>query len=65
LLKNKLIKKIAGALSYWAWGIGLIQFQPKSSEYNSGEKYLYTSNGIATHPPLRIFCPPELTVITI
>jgi predicted MPP superfamily phosphohydrolase len=24
---------------------------------------LYVSRGLGTHPPFRLFCPPELTVI--
>ena len=30
---------------------------------NEGVNYLYTNRGLATHPPLRLNCSPEITII--
>jgi uncharacterized protein len=41
---------------HWEWAQGLHQI---------GENYLYVNRGLGTYPPGRLFCPPEVTVITL
>jgi hypothetical protein len=43
-------------LQHWEWAQGLHQV---------GSNLLYVNRGLGTYPPGRLFCPPELTVITI
>jgi predicted MPP superfamily phosphohydrolase len=32
---------------------------------DGGEILLYTNRGLATHPPFRLFCPPEVTLFEL
>jgi uncharacterized protein len=41
---------------HWEWAQGLHQV---------GTNYLYVNRGLGTFPPGRLFCPPEVTVITL
>ena len=41
---------------HWEWAQGLHQV---------GENQLYVNRGLGTFPPGRLFCPPEVTVITL
>ncbi len=40
----------------WEWAMGL---------HPVGENWLYVNRGLGTYLPGRLFCPPELTVITL
>jgi predicted MPP superfamily phosphohydrolase len=41
---------------HWQWAQGL---------HRVGENWLYVNRGLGTYLPGRLFCPPELTVITL
>lgn len=41
---------------HWEWASGLHQV---------GSNLLYVNRGLGTYPPGRLFCPPEVTVITL
>jgi hypothetical protein len=41
---------------YWQWAQGLHQV---------GNNWLYVNRGLGTYPPGRLFCPPEVTVVTL
>ncbi len=41
---------------HWEWGQGL---------HRVGDNWLYVNRGLGTYPPGRLFCPPELTVLTL
>lgn len=41
---------------HWEWAQGFHQV---------GSNYLYVNRGLGTYPPGRLFCPPEVTVITL
>ncbi|MGI8935563.1 MAG: metallophosphoesterase, partial [Phormidesmis sp.] len=41
---------------HWEWGRGL---------HRIGDNWLYVNRGLGTYPPGRLFCPPELTVLTL
>ncbi|NET29373.1 metallophosphoesterase [Okeania sp. SIO1I7] len=43
-------------VEYWEWSQGLHQI---------GNNYLYVNRGLGTYFPGRLFCPPEVTVITL
>jgi hypothetical protein len=43
-------------MRHWEWAQGLHQI---------GSNYLYVNRGLGTYPPGRLFCPPEVTVITL
>ncbi len=43
-------------VKYWQWAQGL---------HTVGSNRLYVNRGLGTFPPGRLFCPPELTVITL
>ncbi|MGD1700770.1 metallophosphoesterase [Dapis sp. BLCC M229] len=43
-------------VEYWEWSQGLHQV---------GNNYLYVNRGLGTYFPGRLFCPPEVTVITL
>lgn len=43
-------------MRHWEWAQGLHQV---------GSNYLYVNRGLGTYPPGRLFCPPEITVITL
>ncbi|MGF1495745.1 MAG: metallophosphoesterase [Elainellaceae cyanobacterium] len=43
-------------VKHWEWAQGLHQV---------GENLLYVNRGLGTFPPGRLFCPPELTIITL
>jgi predicted MPP superfamily phosphohydrolase len=49
---------VLGVVTKWEWGKGLVTFERDSSN----PFYLYTNRGVATHPPLRLFCDPEITL---
>ncbi|MGD1875094.1 MAG: metallophosphoesterase [Mastigocoleus sp.] len=46
----------AKVVRYWEWAQGFHQV---------GNNQLYVNRGLGTYPPGRLFCPPELTVITL
>lgn len=43
-------------VKHWEWAQGL---------HSVGSNWLYVNRGLGTFPPGRLFCPPELTVITL
>jgi hypothetical protein len=43
-------------VQHWEWAQGL---------HPVGSNLLYVNRGLGTYPPGRLFCPPELTVITL
>ena len=43
-------------LKHWEWALGLHQI---------GANQLYVNRGLGTYLPGRLFCPPELTVLTL
>ena len=43
-------------VNHWEWASGLHQV---------GSNLLYVNRGLGTYPPGRLFCPPEVTVITL
>jgi uncharacterized protein len=43
-------------VSHWEWASGLHQV---------GNNLLYVNRGLGTYAPGRLFCPPEVTVITL
>ncbi len=46
----------------WQYGAGgLVQI----TEKGLGERYVYCNRGVATHPPLRLFCGPIVSNITL
>ncbi|MEG3436796.1 metallophosphoesterase [Pannus brasiliensis CCIBt3594] len=45
-----------GVVKYWQWARGL---------HRVGENQLYVNRGLGTYFPGRLFCPPEVTVITL
>lgn len=47
----------------WKLGKGLAKVEGDGEVNNF--HYVYTSNGIATHPPMRLFCDREVAVIQI
>lgn len=44
------------SMQTWAWAQGF---------HRVGDNYLYVNRGLGTYPPGRLFCPPEVTVITL
>jgi hypothetical protein len=58
-------KHLYGVVRRWEWASGLHTIS-REQEYNEqGFNYLYTNRGLATHPPLRLFCDPEIAIITL
>lgn len=51
-----LIKGSDKTVQHWEWSEGLHQV---------GTNLLYTNRGLGTHFPGRLFCPPEVTVLTL
>eukprot|EP01126_Amoeba_proteus_P034858 TRINITY_DN3496_c0_g1_i3.p1 TRINITY_DN3496_c0_g1~~TRINITY_DN3496_c0_g1_i3.p1 ORF type:complete len:241 (-),score=29.37 TRINITY_DN3496_c0_g1_i3:421-1143(-) len=51
------------SLNNWDWVSGLHCVARTDTEI--GFNNLYVSKGLATHPPARFCCPPELTVVTL
>ena len=49
-------EKCAKVVWHWEWAMGLHQV---------GQNQLYVNRGLGTYWPGRVFCPPELTVITL
>ncbi|MDJ0705088.1 MAG: metallophosphoesterase [Leptolyngbyaceae cyanobacterium MO_188.B28] len=49
-------EECAKVVWHWEWAMGLHQV---------GNNQLYVNRGLGTYLPGRIFCPPELTVITL
>jgi uncharacterized protein len=46
----------AKVVSHWEWAKGL---------HKVGKNQLYVNRGLGTYPPGRLFCPPEVTIITL
>ena len=51
-----LINACTRVVNHWEWSEGLHQV---------GKNQLYINRGLGTYPPGRLFCPPEVTVITL
>ncbi|MEM8805187.1 MAG: metallophosphoesterase [Cyanobacteria bacterium P01_G01_bin.38] len=43
-------------VKHWEWAMGL---------HKVGNNLLYVNRGLGTYPPGRLFCPPEITMITL
>lgn len=54
--KIPFIRKHRKVVYNWEWSQGLHQV---------GSNQLYINRGLGTYPPGRLFCPPEVTVITL
>lgn len=50
------LKTCSRVVKHWQWAQGWHQV---------GRNQLYVNRGLGTYPPGRLFCPPELTVITL
>lgn len=50
------LKECVRVVEHWEWSQGLHQL---------GSNQLYTNRGLGTYPPGRLFCPPEVTLITL
>jgi predicted MPP superfamily phosphohydrolase len=50
------MKACAKVVKHWEWAQGLHQV---------GDNQLYINRGLGTYAPGRLFCPPEVTVITL
>ena len=50
------MKACTRVLKNWQWAQGLHQV---------GGNQLYVNRGLGTYSPGRLFCPPEVTVITL
>jgi uncharacterized protein len=51
-----LTKNCDKVVQHWEWAQGL---------HHIGDNLLYVNRGLGTHLPGRLFCPPEVTVITL
>ncbi|NJP10049.1 MAG: metallophosphoesterase [Leptolyngbyaceae cyanobacterium RU_5_1] len=51
-----LLKECSTTMKHWEWAQGLHQV---------GQNWLYVNRGLGTYLPCRLFCPPEVTVITL
>ena len=49
-------QKCSQVVKHWEWALGLHQV---------GDNLMYVNRGLGTYAPGRLFCPPELTVITL
>ena len=50
------INTCSRVVNHWEWGMGM---------YRIGGNQLYVNRGLGTYPPGRLFCPPEVTIITL
>ncbi len=50
------VKECVRVVEHWEWAQGLHQV---------GRNQLYINRGLGSYPPGRLFCPPEVTVITL
>jgi len=61
----RVVRGYMNVVKKWDWALGLHKIervQPTSfHRYNM----LYTTRGVATHPPLRLFCDPEVSYIEL
>lgn len=48
-------------MRHWEWAQGLHRIETNQLYVNQ----LYVNRGLGTYPPGRLFCPPEVTVITL
>ncbi len=51
-----LLGDFSKVVRYWEWAQGFHQV---------GNNQLYVNRGLGTYRPGRLFCPPEVTVITL
>ena len=49
-------RQFSRVVRYWQWSEGF---------HRVGENQLYVNRGLGTYFPGRLFCPPEVTVITL
>lgn len=50
------MKECTRVVNHWEWAQGLHQI---------GANQLYVNRGLGTYPPGRLFCPPEVTIMTL
>lgn len=60
---SKALRRKYNAVKNWEWAAGMHTIENKG--YLNRDKTLYVTRGIGTHPPIRLFCAPELTLITL
>jgi len=53
---------IFGVVKNWTWAKGLHKVERKDK---TGFNFVYTNRGLATHPPIRLWCDPELAIIQL
>mmetsp|Transcript_8564 Transcript_8564/g.13126 ORF Transcript_8564/g.13126 Transcript_8564/m.13126 type:complete len:294 (+) Transcript_8564:301-1182(+) len=59
-------RKYSYIVNNWQWSQGLHDVTDETrSTSGSYRKQLYVSRGIGTHRNMRLFCPPELAILTI
>jgi len=71
-LPRKLQKYVpyVDVLKNWDWIHGLHKLKRENLDENVGESvssfnYLFVNRGLATHPPLRLNCDPEIAIIEL
>jgi uncharacterized protein len=64
MLKTALpiLRTATRVVEHWEWASGWHQVGPLQPH---GQNQLYVNRGLGTYPPGRLFCPPEVTVITL
>lgn len=60
---SKALRRKYNAVRNWEWAAGMHTIENKG--YANQDRTLYVTRGIGTHPPIRLFCTPELTLITL
>lgn len=60
---SKALRRKYNAVKNWEWAAGMHTIENKG--FLNRDKILYVTRGIGTHPPIRLFCKPELTLITL
>ncbi|KAH3743428.1 Ser/Thr protein phosphatase family protein [Pelomyxa schiedti] len=56
-----IVQKHLNSVQHWEWCNGLKTVPRPHGGHNS----LYVTRGLGTHPPMRLFCPPEVTLISL
>ena len=60
---NSMVRNKYNAVKNWEWAAGAHTI--RGAGHLGPDKTLYVTRGIGTHPPMRLFCAPELTLITL
>jgi len=62
---QKYIPHHLNIIKNWDWAQGLHRVQPSLGSSCHSNNLLYVNRGLATHPPLRFYCPAEVAVIDL